>query len=116
MSLPPDKTTLSVTDFTNAAAPLVNFLKEKYKDEPFRISDVWDDPKFLNPSLNLSHEDECRQYVDLVQEGGGVHGIALSGFTYMLEKMGISFMKMAGTSAGAINTMLLSCLSTKREA
>src|SRR4030095_4259352 len=37
-------------------------------------------------------------------------------FTYMLEKMGISFMKMAGTSAGAINTMLLSCLSTKREA
>jgi predicted acylesterase/phospholipase RssA len=116
MSTPPDKTTLSVTDFTNAVAPLVDFLKEKYKDEPFRISDVWDDPKFLNPSLNLSHEDECRQYVDLVQEGGGVHGIALSGFTYMLEKMGISFMKMAGTSAGAINTMLLSCLSTKREA
>ncbi len=47
------------------------------------------------------------QYVDLVQEGGGVLGIALVGYTYVLEKAGIRFLSLAGTSAGAINTMLL---------
>ena len=41
------------------------------------------------------------QYVDLVQEGGGVLGIALLGFTYVLESMGIRFWRLAGTSAGA---------------
>lgn len=107
---------LSVSDFTEAARPLIEFLKHKYHDEPLRISDVWDNPRSVNPQLDISKEDETRQYIDLVQEGGGVHGVALTGFTYVLEKMGISFMKMAGTSAGAINTMLLSCLYNKREA
>lgn len=50
------------------------------------------------------------QYVNLVQEGGGVLGIALLGYTYALEKMGVRFLKLAGTSAGAINTMLLACV------
>ena len=47
------------------------------------------------------------QYVDLVQEGGGVLGVALVGYTYILEKAGIRFMSLAGTSAGAINTMMM---------
>ena len=47
------------------------------------------------------------QYVDLVQEGGGVLGIALLGYTYVLEQLGIRFIKLAGTSAGAINTVLM---------
>jgi NTE family protein len=47
------------------------------------------------------------QYVDLVQEGGGVLGIALVGYTYILEKAGIRFFSLAGTSAGAINTMMI---------
>ncbi len=47
------------------------------------------------------------QYVDLVQEGGGVLGIALVGYTYILESAGIRFFHLAGTSAGAINTMVL---------
>lgn len=47
------------------------------------------------------------QYVDLVQEGGGVLGIALVGYTYILEKAGIRFFHLAGTSAGAINTLVL---------
>lgn len=55
-------------------------------------------------------DEEKRQYVDLVQEGGGVLGIALLGYTYVLEKMGIRFYSLAGTSAGAINTMLLAAL------
>lgn len=47
------------------------------------------------------------QYVDLVQEGGGVLGIALTGYTWIMEKAGIRFFSLAGTSAGAINTMMM---------
>lgn len=50
---------------------------------------------------------EGNQYVDLVQEGGGVLGIALVGYTYILETAGIRFFHLAGTSAGAINTLVL---------
>ena len=52
-------------------------------------------------------DDEGNQYVDLVQEGGGVLGIALVGYTYILETAGIRFFNLAGTSAGAINTLIL---------
>ncbi|HEV7783043.1 MAG TPA: patatin-like phospholipase family protein [Chitinophagaceae bacterium] len=58
---------------------------------------------------------EGNQYVDLVQEGGGVLGIALVGYTYVLEKMGIRFFSMAGTSAGSINAMLLACAGNKED-
>ncbi len=60
-------------------------------------------------------DSEGHQYVDLVQEGGGVLGIALVGYTYVLEKMGIRFFSMAGTSAGSINAMLLACAGNKEE-
>jgi NTE family protein len=56
------------------------------------------------------------QYVDLVQEGGGVLGIALVGYTYVLENVGIRFFSLAGTSAGAINTMLLATLGEIQDA
>jgi NTE family protein len=52
-------------------------------------------------------DNEGHQYVDLVQEGGGVLGIALVGYTYVLEQAGIRFFSLGGTSAGAINTLLL---------
>lgn len=52
------------------------------------------------------------QYVDLVQEGGGVLGIALVGYTYILETAGIRFFHLAGTSAGAINTLVLAGIDT----
>src|SRR5690606_2219260 len=52
------------------------------------------------------------QYVDLVQEGGGVLGIALVGYTSILESAGIRFFHLAGTSAGAINTLVLAGLDT----
>jgi len=45
--------------------------------------------------------------VHLVQKGGGVLGVALVGYVYILEQAGIRFLKMAGTSAGAINTSLM---------
>ncbi len=55
------------------------------------------------------------QYVDLVQEGGGVLGIALVGYTYILEMAGIRFFSLAGTSAGAINTMMMAGLGKIEE-
>ena len=51
------------------------------------------------------------QYVDLVQEGGGVLGIALTGYTWILEKCGIRFFSLAGSSAGAVNTIMIAGLA-----
>jgi NTE family protein len=71
-------------------------------DRPFIVSDVYD--------------DEGNQYVNLVQKGGGVLGVALVGYTYILEKMGIRFVRLAGTSAGAINTALMTVIGEKKDA
>lgn len=60
-------------------------------------------------------DKDGRQYVHLVQEGGGVLGVALVGYTYILEKAGIRFMRLAGTSAGAINTTLLAVVKEDKE-
>ena len=56
------------------------------------------------------------QYVNLVQKGGGVLGISLVGYTYMLELVNIRFMRLAGTSAGAINTALMTVIGKKEDA
>jgi len=69
---------------------------------PFIVSDVYD--------------DHGHQYVHLVQKGGGVLGVALVGYTYILEKMGIRFVRLAGTSAGAINTALMTVIGEKTDA
>ena len=84
-------------------ADLISGLKKELAENnnPFIISDVTD--------------KNGNQYVDLVQEGGGVLGIALVGYTYVLEKMGIRFFSMAGTSAGSINAMLLACAGNKED-
>jgi NTE family protein len=55
-------------------------------------------------------------YINLVQEGGGTLGIALVGFTFVLEYCKIRFLNLAGTSAGAINTILLHHLDTPDKA
>ncbi|AMX02410.1 patatin-like phospholipase family protein [Microbulbifer thermotolerans] len=60
-------------------------------------------------------DDEGHQYVDLVLEGGGMLGIALVGYTYVLEKAGIRFRKIAGSSAGAINALLLAAAGKPNE-
>jgi NTE family protein len=61
-------------------------------------------------------DGQGNQYVDLVQEGGGVLGIALVGYTYVMETAGIRFFSLAGTSAGAINTMMIAGLGHMHEA
>ena len=76
--------------------------------ETFEKTDVPKRIKALKGKRFSDVEDaDGFQYVDLVQEGGGVLGIALVGYTYVLETAGIRFFSLAGTSAGAINTMML---------
>lgn len=58
-------------------------------------------------------DQDGNQYVHFVQEGGGVWGVALVGYLYALESFGIRFLRIAGTSAGAINTMLIAALGDK---
>ncbi|MCD6012061.1 MAG: Patatin [Flavipsychrobacter sp.] len=82
---------LTVDDFKNDAR--VKACADHVRSNPKVVSDVLD--------------DEGNQYVHLVQKGGGVLGVALVGYVYILEQAGIRFLKMAGTSAGAINTSLM---------
>lgn len=56
------------------------------------------------------------QYVDLVMEGGGVLGIALTGYTYVLEQAGIRFLGVGGTSAGSINALMIAALGPPGQA
>lgn len=60
-------------------------------------------------------DDQGNQYVDLVMEGGGMLGIALVGYTWALEQMGIRFLGIGGTSAGSINALLLAALADPGE-
>ena len=88
---------MRTTDFINH--PDVIQLIEKMKNDQV-------DQKQFSDLLDGSGN----QYVELVQEGGGVLGVALIGYTYVLEQMGIRFFSLAGTSAGSINAMLLAGL------
>ena len=84
------KKQLTTEDFTQneAVQKCLKELAETFHDKPFIVSDVID--------------NDGHQYVNLVQKGGGVLGIALVGYTYILEQMNIRFIRMAGASAGEI--------------
>lgn len=71
------------------------------------LKDAGIDKKQFSDVISKSENGEELQYVDLVQEGGGTLGVALLGYTYILERLNIRFLQLAGTSAGAINTMLM---------
>ena len=60
-------------------------------------------------------DDQGNQYVDLVMEGGGVLGVALVGYTFVLEEMGLRFLRIGGTSAGSINALLVAGLGAPQE-
>ena len=78
---------MKITDFTQhpeVVKIIQGLAKDKINERQF--SDVLD---------SSNH-----QYVELVQEGGGVLGVALVGYTYVLEQMGLRFFSLAGTSAG----------------
>lgn len=69
-----------------------------------------------NKQYSDLQDKEGNYYINLVQEGGGTLGIALVGFTFVLEYCKIRFLKLAGTSAGAINTILLHHLDSPEKA
>ena len=79
----------------------INETKEHFRKNAMWISDIYD--------------SENNQYVDLVQEGGGVLGIGLIGYTYALEELGIRFYNLAGTSAGSINASFLAAIGPPNE-
>jgi len=88
---------MKTTDFINLPE-VVQLIEQMKKDKV--------DQKQFSDLLDVSGN----QFVELVQEGGGVLGVALIGYTYVLEQMGIRFFSLAGTSAGSINAMLLAGL------
>lgn len=94
---------IPVPDFLQKAGinEILTDLHSYFSKQPLVVSDVKD--------------EKGNQYVDLVQEGGGVLGVALVGYTYVLEKMGIRFFSLAGTSAGSINAMLLASCGNKED-
>ena len=100
----PATETLTVEEFTShpEVQDCIRKLKNKFTDDnPLIVSDTLD--------------EEGNQYVNLVQKGGGVLGVALVGYTYILELMGIRFLRLAGTSAGAINTALMTVIGKKQD-
>jgi NTE family protein len=89
------------------------------------IKDFTEDPEVLgliakikskNPKVSDTLDAQGNQYVDIVMEGGGVLGIVLVGYTYALEQAKIKFCSLAGTSAGAINAMLLASVKPTKYA
>jgi len=86
------------------------------------IKQFTEHPKVYNMLLDLKNEgipekqfsdvldEDGNQYVEMVMEGGGVLGVALVGYNYVLEQMGLRFFSLAGTSAGSINALLLAGL------
>lgn len=91
------------SDYTQAVWEIVQDLKD-FKEQA--------GDRFIYSNIV---DEEGHQYIDLVQEGGGVLGLALVGFTYVLEELGFRFLSLAGTSAGAINTLLMASLREKEE-
>ncbi len=89
------KMALKAADFHAAAAPVIERLKAEGLDQR-RYSDVLD---------GAGH-----QYVDLVMEGGGVLGVALLGYIYVLEQAGLRFICLGGASAGSITALALAAL------
>ncbi|MCB0279277.1 MAG: patatin-like phospholipase family protein [Calditrichaeota bacterium] len=88
---------------------------------PIRLKDVVEpfEDEFQQLSIDLKsvshlmaeYNGEEHAFVDVVLEGGGVKGIAITGALYALERMGIRFRKIAGTSAGAINAAFVAAAS-----
>lgn len=60
-------------------------------------------------------DDQGNQYIDLVMEGGGTLGVALLGYIHVLEQVGLRFIGIGGTSAGAISAVALAAAGVPAE-
>ncbi|MCP4451894.1 MAG: hypothetical protein GY809_10560 [Planctomycetes bacterium] len=95
---------MDITQFTEAAG-VVHTLDD--------LSAHW---QANQPVVSDIIDDDGHQYVDLVMEGGGVLGVALVGYAYALESVGIRFLGIGGTSAGAITATLIAALGKPNDA
>lgn len=92
-------------------------LEEAIANQEMSLKDKMDGDNIKNTFIcsatieeNYKGKIYKRPVIDLVQQGGGMYGIALLGYTYIMEKVGIRFYSHGGTSAGAINAMFLAAL------
>jgi NTE family protein len=69
--------------------------------------------KRFSDAISKNDDGKILQWVNFVQEGGGTLGISLVGYVFVLEYLGIRFLRLAGTSAGAINTLFLASMGEK---
>lgn len=92
-----------VLNYLNSLKPESHLIKE--------YSDVW----FEEAGESDSAKNKRVYFVDLVMEGGGMLGLALVGYTHILELHNIRFRAVAGTSAGAINALALSAAGSPNE-
>ncbi|HEX8428152.1 patatin-like phospholipase family protein [Hymenobacter sp.] len=101
---------LTAQDFTDYVHADMHELHSYLVERPgWSISDVTD-------ALPPDARGYRHQYVDLVMEGGGMLGIALVGYVYALEQVGIRFLQLGGTSAGSINALLMAAAGPRHEA
>ena len=93
-----------------ALAQLHAHIDDRRRTGGWRVSDIGGGPDAVADGHTYP-----LQYVDLVMEGGGMLGIALVGYVYALEQVGIRFLQLGGTSAGSINALLMA-VAAPREA
>jgi len=104
-SIPP----LTARDFISHVHADMYELHNYLADRPdWSVSDVTD-------TLPPDARGYRHQYVDLVMEGGGMLGIALVGYVYAMEQVGIRFLQLSGTSAGSINALLMAAAGPRHE-
>lgn len=60
-------------------------------------------------------DEQGHQYIDIVMEGGGTLGLALLGYLHVLEEVGLRFIGIGGTSAGAISAIALAAANRPGE-
>lgn len=98
----------------------LEFIKSKYEKEKFkgregtlgqRLEKL--ENKRFSDAISKNDDGKILQWVNFVQEGGGTLGISLVGYVFVLEYLGIRFLRLAGTSAGAINTLFLASMGEK---
>ena len=100
--------TLTASDFTDYRPD------ETRPSIPEQITDLRE--RLGDKRFSDTEDAAGQQYVDLVMEGGGVLGIALMGYVYVLEQCGLRFLSIAGTSAGAITALMLAGLGVPSQA
>ena len=104
---------MNESDFTQ----ILQYISQDHNSDDLlqKLQSVKEQNKIFSDVYTIDADGNTLQFVELVQEGGGTLGISLVGFCFVLEYCGIRFLKLAGTSAGAINTLFMAALGKNKE-